>query len=256
MSGNSFGNKAEKTTTSIEMDIVYPVREGEPNEGLRYSLRSLSNLPHRNVYIAGYKPKWIDGIRHIPTKQNASDLDNVNQALIAACLQPDLSDDFILMNDDFFIMQPLMHIPNYYQSSLLERVELYLKLTPLQAYSLIKTGEELKKLGFHDLKSYELHLPMVFNKHKLLEVYDRVQLPLFTIRPRSLYGNYINLGGKRVPDVKTEKYVRGAFLSTDITSESGRLLQSQFRQRSEYEVPVGVPSTKRESSDHAERVGG
>ncbi len=41
-------------------DVVYVVRPGDKNEELRYSIRSvIANLPHRKVWIAGYKPTWL-----------------------------------------------------------------------------------------------------------------------------------------------------------------------------------------------------
>ena len=54
---------------SLEMDIVYVVRPGDENEALRYSLRSLANIPHRTVWIAGYRPKWCYGIVYVPRDQ-------------------------------------------------------------------------------------------------------------------------------------------------------------------------------------------
>ena len=35
------------------MDLVYLVRPGEQNEELRWSLRSLVNLPHERVFEVG-----------------------------------------------------------------------------------------------------------------------------------------------------------------------------------------------------------
>ena len=43
-----------------DLDVVYCVKELITNEELRYSLRSLRNLPHRKVWIFGGCPKWVN----------------------------------------------------------------------------------------------------------------------------------------------------------------------------------------------------
>ncbi|MFF3129757.1 hypothetical protein ACFVRD_48125 [Streptomyces sp. NPDC057908] len=51
-------------------DIVYVVRPWNQNEQLRYSLRTLANLPHRRVWIAGYCPTWVGpDVGRIPVAQ-------------------------------------------------------------------------------------------------------------------------------------------------------------------------------------------
>ena len=41
-------------------DIVYFVKPSEDNDELKYSLRSLKNLNHGQVYLVGYRPSWVD----------------------------------------------------------------------------------------------------------------------------------------------------------------------------------------------------
>ena len=69
-------------------DIVYVVRPGERNEELRYSLRSLSNLPHGRVWIAGYMPKWVTGVEHIPSPAKPGSHVHAKANLRAACQHP------------------------------------------------------------------------------------------------------------------------------------------------------------------------
>ena len=130
---------------SPTMDIVFVVRPGESNEVLRYSLRSLVNLPHRQVYISGYCPSWVKNVIYIATDQEGNDdLDNSNHNLICAAIREDLSDNFILMNDDFFIMAPADVVPPMHQGSLDGTIERYKTGNRFgQAYSLIKTRQWL-----------------------------------------------------------------------------------------------------------------
>lgn len=51
-------------------DLVVPVREGPVNQQLRYALRSReANLPHRRVWIIGYRPPRLGGVGFIPTQR-------------------------------------------------------------------------------------------------------------------------------------------------------------------------------------------
>ena len=48
-------------------DIYYPViKSVNDNAELRFSLRSLKNIEHGNVYIVGYKPLWVKNVIHLP----------------------------------------------------------------------------------------------------------------------------------------------------------------------------------------------
>jgi hypothetical protein len=59
-------------------DLVYVVREGDRNNELRHSLRSVvANVPHRLVWIAGYKPGWVsDLVGYIPMAQRGTKWQN------------------------------------------------------------------------------------------------------------------------------------------------------------------------------------
>lgn len=97
-----------------QTDVVYPVKlTRNGNRELRLSLRSLSNIPHRNVYVvAPERPEWLSGdVRFIECPDDHVSYENVNRKLLAACSVDDLSENFIFMNDDIFIMQKMTEIP-------------------------------------------------------------------------------------------------------------------------------------------------
>jgi hypothetical protein len=181
-----------------EMDVVYICRSG-PNEELRYSIRSVEqNLPHRNIWVIGQKPEWYKG--------NFIEVDNANAKYSNARANLDtlvktkqISDDFVLMNDDFFIIRKINKISYFYDGTLLERAEKNELLTTTGAYTklLYNTYDKLVNLGIEFPLNYELHVPMIMNKHKLKEV-----LRCKTCLWRSLYGNIYNVGGTEKEDVK------------------------------------------------------
>lgn len=243
------GNPAvmpDETAALSSCDVVFVVRPGERNEALRYSLRSLKNLPHRKVYIVGYVPSWVRNVVPVFRDQsNQADQENSNANLLTATLQPELSDDFVFMNDDFFVLQPTDELSAMHQGPLDARIRAYRSGERMhQAYSLITTKRELLRLGWppDTLSSYELHLPMLLNKQKLWRLFDYWlnyrHLPLFALRPRTLYGNVYKLNGSITQDAKGSADPQGQFTSTTtgFSGPDAALVQSRFSTRSPYEA--------------------
>ena len=94
------------------MDYVYICREGD-NEELRYSIRSVvANATHDKIWIIGYKPDWYIG-NYIQIENIGSKFENITNC---HKILPDigaLSEDFVIMNDDFFILKSLGKMPTF-----------------------------------------------------------------------------------------------------------------------------------------------
>lgn len=230
---------------SATLDIVYVVRPGAENESLRYSLRSLTNLAHGKVYISGGMPPWCRDVYHIikEVDQELPDQEDSNLNLLLAALDPDLSENFILMNDDFFIMQkgdlPFMH-----QGPLQARIDQYRVGNRYhQAYSLIRTQGVLADLGIppEEQLSYELHIPMVMNKANVIHMFNvwkETGLELFALRPRTMYGNLYKINGVNTQDAKETADPKARFLSTGVDfdiSLTGDIVRAKFRNKGAYE---------------------
>lgn len=232
------GNLAVTSAETTSPDVVYVVREGENNEELRYSLRTLDNLPHNKVYIVGYKPSWVENVIHITNKQGPNPQENVNRGLQLISEDKRIN-DFVFMNDDFFIMHPIGGIPEWYQGSLNERIILYKQShNYVQAFSLETTQRELKRMGVEAPLSWELHVPMNMNRKKLRKMFKATELELFAIRPRTLYANYNNVRGIKHNDVKGLSSKKEIFISTAgefRTSRAAKLICGSRPDRSPYE---------------------
>ena len=224
------------------MDIVYFVKDTKVNEELRYSLRSLKNFPHDKVWFYGGCPTGIKPDHHVKVKQNLPNKwKNVNRMLRLACMNPLITDNFWLFNDDFFIMQPVKNPTNHYNGDLYQRiVKLEDNFNHITEYSklLRQCCKELESLGC-DTKNYTLHVPMLFNKKKALELFSLTDFPGF----RSLYANYCEIGGTEMKDVKItskyKEYKSGIYLSTDERSfdgEVGKQIRSIFPDKCKYEI--------------------
>lgn len=188
------------------MDIVYPVKKNASNEELKYSLRSLQNIQHDKVFIVGDLPNFIDPTKvvYIPNQMLANRYETTTNHLKCACLNEKLSDTFIYMNDDFFILEPISDQDLMLNRGLLkDQVKFYYThhriLTNFD--KLIEKGmNELKALGFNEPISFELHSPMIINKYNFLTL--KINTPALYCCKRSLYGNYFIKNSKTISDVK------------------------------------------------------
>lgn len=185
-------------------DIVYTVRNTPENnsEELRYSLRSLRNLGHQNVFVVGEKPDWLMNVIFIPVAQDRTKRENVMNNITAAVNNHQVSDDFILMNDDFFIMKEMQALPNLHFGPMADLIESYENRYPEGSdyIDLMKKQYELLlEQGIKVPISYELHSPMMFNKYKMVDMLN-TKGPQYQMR--SHYGNIYHIGGEQAEDVK------------------------------------------------------
>jgi hypothetical protein len=180
------------------VDIVYICREGD-NEELRYSIRSaVKNLPHDNLWVVGGKPDWYKG-PYIPTVQDKAYFINAKNNIRKILHSDKISDSFILMNDDFFVMNKVNSLPYMYSGLLLDKISLRENYSQGDLYTrmLLKTYSELyQRSKIKQPLDYELHVPMIFEKEKLSSVIGSQGLW------RSMYGNIHKVGGEEFKDVK------------------------------------------------------
>ena len=198
-----------KRLCAMVPDIVYPVRPGDKNDELRFSLRCLeANYPnHGQVWIVGSKPSWLINVQFIKGNEGKTEAANVYHNILKAVVNTDVSTQLVLMNDDFFITQPVDEIPVLYRGTL----KAHLKLNSVArapnnrwAQSLRTTQLMLQTLGFLTPISYELHVPMPVDRELMAETLGRFTHITPDIPPqwRSLYGNINHIGGQEAPDCK------------------------------------------------------
>ena len=183
-------------------DVVYLLKNDIKADELRYSLRSIEkNFPLARVWFFGGCPAGIEPDQYVNIRQRGlSKWMKSTGSLKAACKMEELSADFWLFNDDFFILEKVYALPYMYRGTLKDRVDGLRKKRRRSDYAdqLERTAVLLERNGC-DTRDYALHVPMLINKAKALEVF-RVfpDCPMF----RSLYGNFWNVGGVQSKDVK------------------------------------------------------
>jgi hypothetical protein len=185
------------------MDIVYPLGTGSvwDNNELRYSLRSVEeNLTNvRYIWVIGERPEWLTGVRHIPYPDiTGVPWRNSFAKLVRACIEPDLSSNFLYMNDDFFILKPfaIEKFPILYRGNLpagavKSRV---MSLNRKQNTTTLLLSKKLTTLD------YDLHAPFIFEKQKVLDLPMSPSMP-GAFHPRSFYGNYYNVRGQQRDEI-------------------------------------------------------
>lgn len=217
------------------MNFVYICRDGE-NEELRYSIRSvLSFYPESDIYIFGGKPRWYLG-NFVEIKDSGNKFNNISNCYEAICNSS--INNFVLMNDDFYILKKPDSFEYYYDGLLEEKIQSHINKNGLSKYSrvLLNANKKLKRMGVDQPLNYDIHVPMFFDTQKLSQVVSISQAP------RSAYGNIFNVGGIQIEDVKIYKDsetipANNYFLSTEDNSFSlvRNKIISLFPEKTTYE---------------------
>lgn len=230
-------------------DIVYILRNdiNESTDELRYSLRSVErNFPYNKIYFYGGKPKGLQPDVQIELQQQGfSRWQKVCNTLHQVCLNDDITPDFWLFNDDFFVIRKQTDdIPVWYKNvSVRKRCDELRKNGGVSFYQrqLLATANKLSLKGYGDI-DYSLHIPMLINRAKALEA-----LNLWSTAPmfRTLYGNYCKLGGilradVKIQDLETVPDPGADFLSTNEASfkngEVGKFIRKKFNRKIAREI--------------------
>lgn len=213
------------------MDVVYILGTGSKwnDNELRYSLRSLQYIEHNRVFIVGECPDWAVNVCHVPASDIYGDQKQRNAIYkLQTAISTNLSDDFILMNDDFFVLRPMAPGCQHRQT-LAEALK-------GDASGPFREALENTHAMFPDGLDYSLHTPFVYNKAKLAEAIDACGDKMMLLR--SVYGNLHKVGGERMDDVKL--HCAGSFaLYWDVTgfddlncisTSDGAVLSDRFQE--------------------------
>jgi hypothetical protein len=231
-------------TKQKPIDYVYVCRDGD-NEELRYSIRSvIENGPNGNIWVVGGKPDWYTG-NFIFVEKNRNKFTHVRNSLTAVIDSDLIKNDFILMNDDFFIIKPLQTIPVLNGGTLRQKISKYNRGSGSYGAMLYQVFYYLRRIEpTKDPLDYELHVPMQMKKSNLAKIIKKPYLW------RSLYGNIFQVGGKSIRDVKVypkdsledalEIMKNSPYVSTTEVSFNniiGHKIKEMFPKSSKYEHP-------------------
>jgi hypothetical protein len=227
------------------MDVVYVTRDGD-NPELRYSLRTLTNVDHDRVWIIGGAPNWINftAVTHHKRRQDGSPYSSTRSHIKAACNIAEVSDPFMLWNDDFYAMCEIGVVPLYHRGPMEPLLEKYANLKTAWGKGLRGTAALMEERGLlAGAMSYDVHLPLVVHKAEMREALRLAKtIDVNAIHLRTLYGAVGDFEGVKHEDPKlmfrSSPFPRGAWLSSgDSTfrSTAEPVLRYLFPDESHYE---------------------
>lgn len=191
--------------------LLCPVRPGDENEELRYALRSWeANLlmPNLRLLTVGYRPIWLEPDWHVEGNQyrsvNLAVFDNIRLGSAEAAQFNQR--EFLLMNDDFFLLDPQREVLVTHRGvTLREHAGTQAGWFP---ETLRLTHDWLVGVGIPHPASYEGHRPLPVRSWAMNTAIDRwlseneeaakTRVP----QARSLYANLFDGGGYPVRDCK------------------------------------------------------
>jgi glycosyltransferase involved in cell wall biosynthesis len=166
--------KTKRSVTKSLIDVVIPVGTGSVNSNneLRFCLRSIEkNLRgYRNIWIVGFMPKWLKNLKHITFKEYHPKANNIHDKIKAACEHPEVSDEFIMFNDDYFLTSEVQAViyPNYYSRQALADVMGRKRSDPYRRL-VVDTINETRMIDY-----YDIHVPLRIKKSEFLSMpYNR-----------------------------------------------------------------------------------
>lgn len=182
----------------MKPDLLYFLGRGstwQDNE-LRYSLRSaVQHCPHRCVVIVGQCPPWLTGVVHIPARDPYEiKVRNTLAKLALAVEHPDLQEDFVLMNDDFFFLRPVPDpIPSYCLGTMAHQVSRGVPGAPEYRILFEQGLAMLRRAGIEDPLNFETHHPLPMRKRLVREMLQHYGGTGAAYPFRSVYGNHAQI---------------------------------------------------------------
>lgn len=178
------------------MDILYYVGGGSyhGNRELLYSLRSIEKhcKDVDRVWVVGNRPHFLKDVEYLWVEDKGEWYQNAIAKTVAA-IEAGISKQFLLMNDDFYMMADFTceGYPAYHRGDIPEQ--------PQNEYQKIvcNTRKLLEEKGL-PFKHYGVHCPIVIDADKYMSLKEYFGKP-YSIR--CLYGNHF-CDGVRVKDTK------------------------------------------------------
>ena len=193
------------------MDFVFVLGKGSKwdNNELRFTLRSIEKNAknYGKIVIVGEKPPWIQDVLHIPFKDVFSPGKNADGNMVlkvqAAVYHPEVSDEFIYINDDelFLVPQDVTRLGWYHKGQMIN----FRTVTWLHGFWRLRLHRTMRTLVEKGLTSYHYdnHLPFRMEKKKFLKCYSAFDFGDnigYTIN--SMYGNFHKVQGTKITNHK------------------------------------------------------
>lgn len=232
----------KRSMTGELIDVVIPLGKGSTsaNNELRFCLRSIEQYleGYRNIWIIGQKPKFLKNVNHISYEEYHPKSNNIYDKIKRACECGEISDNFILFNDDYFLVEkvdaPTYH--NYFSNEALKEVYQRPKPDPYR-----QMVEDTEKVLGKAWRYADIHCPIVINKQLFLQQpYKRNYEHGLCVK--STYLHYAAFNGVirfdpilRKPHTKEQ--IEAMLLTTDMISIHDEAINNDFIEWIEAKFP-------------------
>lgn len=229
----------------MKRDVVYILKRELDTDELKYSLRSVEkNFPINRVWFIGGQPKGFQNIVRLQHEQIGNcKWELIRSSMWKAINAEDLTEEFFLFNDDFFVMKPVDtdSFINFVDGTLSRRIDELHTEHGMNPYcrTLFKLEQELRTMH-EPTMNFDVHLPMLLNKEQVKATLYKCSSP----QMRSAIGNLNRLPFVVHNDVKVYDLesvpVDETYLSTnDDTFDKGKVgkyIRETFATKSRFEV--------------------
>ena len=232
----------------MKRDVVYILKNDVKPDELRYSLRSIcENFKFRDVWFFGGKPEGIEPDHYVFFSQYGKNKwEKATSAYEVIFTCTDMTPEFYLFNDDFFVLKPYKQKLPLVRGTLQNRIDSINKRNTSSYAAMLYETKKMLENRLFDTLDYATHTPFLVNRQKGLET-----LELFGHGKsfRCLYGNHHKIGGLIRPDVKIQNLSNlpssdAMLVSTsDMSFRKGRIgeyLRKNFPLPCRYELPGRV----------------
>lgn len=232
------------------IDILIPLgAQSKYNDvELKYSLRSIEKhlTGYSNIFIIGERPSFLQNIIHIPCTDSSNNWmrsHNIYKKILTGCQDKRLSDNFLYMNDDHYLLQDF----EAHSFPFLHRGPICLDLRNQPQYK--QMNNTIKALSRYAAKDFDIHCPIVFHKFLFAHAFENLEWPEHGYGIKTFYANWNNVNGKFCEDLKFDEPAmretiykvlegRGWFSIGDHALKSGgmkEVLQELYPEKSIYE---------------------
>lgn len=171
-------------------DVVY-LYDGKSrwNErDLIWSIRSLmESFEFGQLVVVGTPPNRIKPDLMIKIADMGYRTDNVIQKILGACHDERVSENFLLMNDDFYFLKKqditVYTLPYFHYKN--------------KSDEFMKRWRRVQK-DLAGKKNYEVHYPMMINKKKFIDLFQPMKEKI--VCWRSFYGNHYEIPSKEITE--------------------------------------------------------
>jgi hypothetical protein len=188
------------------VDIVIPLnnRSTVRNLELRYCLRSIEKhlAGVGDIFIIGHMPEWATGCIHIPFEEDPRNRfrdRNIMNKMLVACKDERVSDDFLMVHDDHFLLADYEagKFPYYHCGHMVPNVGQYAE-TKKNTILALSVRDDVTEV----INNYDCHCPIVFNKQLFKRVAQADWSKWYGYCLKTLYCVMNGIEGEYMDDIK------------------------------------------------------